>query len=85
MTYIESKAIYLAQLAARQQRINALCEVCEVKPAIQIHHKARRRGVRLTDQANFCGVCVECHNRIEANPKWAKTQGFLIKNMEVRL
>jgi hypothetical protein len=52
------------------------CQVCRVKDATEVHHKAGRVGDNLTNQNDFLAVCRGCHRKIEENPKWAKENGY---------
>lgn len=60
-----------------------LCEVCGEKVAEQCHHRKGRGNRRTTgelsllnDKTLFLGVCRDCHERIERNPKWAIQMGY---------
>jgi hypothetical protein len=52
------------------------CEVCRAAPAGHIHHKAGRLGRWLNDTSEWLAVCLACHDRIHANPAWARANGF---------
>lgn len=56
------------------------CEVCEVLPATDIHHKLPLgRGGKLNDVSIFLAVCRVCHDKIHHNPLWAEEQGYLLR------
>lgn len=70
---------------------NKICPV-ENKPAIEIHHKMGKEGFAdvwarqnniplLIDVRFFLAVSRDGHNKIEANPKWAKENGYSIKRV----
>lgn len=56
---------------------NPYCEVCGCL-ASQIHHKARR-GKNLNNEETWMSICDPCHKRVEANGKWARECGYLIR------
>lgn len=65
-----------------KQRIEYLqshpvCEVCNSKPATQIHHR-HRRGIYTNSVEFFLAVCFECHEKIETNGKWARANGYIL-------
>jgi hypothetical protein len=49
--------------------------------ADQIHHKASRIGVKLSDSSDFLAVCGVCHRFIEDNPTEALKMGFSKKRL----
>lgn len=57
-------------------------KVCSVCPpgsyswASDVHHKFKR-GKYFLDTSTWIAVCRSCHEKIHANPKWAREQGFL--------
>lgn len=51
----------------------------EVPPlSVEIHHRNKARGERLTDERWTMCVSREAHERIEANKDWARDQGYLL-------
>ena len=55
------------------------CEVCEEKPATDIHHRhSRGLGGAFVDLSNFVGVCRSCHRMIHEQPSKARENGWLI-------
>jgi hypothetical protein len=60
---------------------------CQVKGckglATEVHHKKGRIGKLLTDTNYFLGVCRECHNKIELEPKWAKENGYSLNRLDI--
>lgn len=38
-----------------------ICEICQIAPAIEIHHKKGRIGDNLFQ--HFCAICRDCHNK----------------------
>jgi hypothetical protein len=57
------------------------CKEC-TKPSAEIHHMAGRIGDLLTDSNHFLAVCWRHHKQIEANPKWAKQEGYSISRLK---
>lgn len=55
------------------------CQVCEINPSDQIHHRKGRWGERLNDSQFFLSVCQRCHTKIHSDPAWAYSHGFLLK------
>ena len=53
------------------------CTVCKLSPATDIHHTRGRFHDRLTDFYHCIGVCRPCHQKIHANPTWAREKGYL--------
>ena len=60
---------------------------CQVKGckglATEVHHKKGRIGKLLTDISYFLGVCRECHNKIELEPKWGKENGYSLNRLDI--
>jgi hypothetical protein len=53
------------------------CQMCEnVRPS-DVHHSAGRIGALLNDETKWFALCRGCHDRIHANPKEARTKGWL--------
>lgn len=63
---------------------NPYCEAripgCTIQ-ASEVHHKAGKIGAKLTDVSNFLAVCRSCHDKIEANPDFAKEEGFSLSRL----
>lgn len=58
-------------------KIFPVCEVLNCgNKATEIHHKAGRSGMLLTDANHFLAVCEACHKYIELNPLWSKEHGY---------
>lgn len=55
------------------------CQVCEMIPSDQIHHRRGRWGERLNESEFFLAVCQPCHVKIHNDPAWAYSHGFLLK------
>lgn len=55
-----------------------ICECCDAAPSDQIHHKAGRTNRRLILVEFFLATCDPCHKEIEANPVWAKENGYSV-------
>lgn len=54
----------------------AMIEGC-TKVTQHVHHmKGRNNEADLLDEKYWLAVCFNCHNLIEANPEWAKQNGF---------
>lgn len=45
--------------------------------ATEVHHRNKRRGSDLLDQAEWLAVSREAHERIEGNKTWARAKGYL--------
>lgn len=63
-------------------------EICQAKIpgcsglSTEIHHRAGREGDRLNDVKLFLAVCRSCHDFIERNPAWAKSQGLSVSRLD---
>lgn len=53
------------------------CEVCHTRPTRDVHHRHGRLGSNLLDETTWSAVCRQCHDRVHANPKWAREHGLL--------
>lgn len=65
-------------------KANPLCAAMEVectRKATTIHHRKGRIGNLLTDTKYFLPVCMNCHNKIEVNPVWAKSKGYSLSRL----
>lgn len=51
------------------------CEVCNTAKAVEIHHKARRKGLNLF--RFFLAVCPSCHDWIHSNSQEAKRKNLI--------
>ena len=56
---------------------------CEVPMCLNystsIHHrKGRTPHELMTDERFLMAICLRCHDKIHANPKWARTEGLLL-------
>ena len=70
-------------------RANNMCEICHIKPAIQVHHKnyARIFHEKLTDLIALCGIChQDQHNLLtdeyierKVQELWEKENGKIEK------
>ena len=58
-------------------RLHPACEICGVRAATDIHHKAGR-GPNLNKTETWMALCREDHRRCHDNPRWAREQGYLI-------
>lgn len=54
---------------------NPQCARCG-RPAIEIHHRAGRVGLRLLDESTWMAVCRDCHVRITEHPAEAIAEGW---------
>lgn len=54
------------------------CDICKVKPVSHVHHIDGREGMLLLDPTKWMALCFHCHQKIHADPKWAREQGYLI-------
>jgi hypothetical protein len=71
----EKMKVYVA-LRLRFLREHPRCEVCEAK-ARDVHHKMGR-GIYLLVTAWWMAVCRKCHDKIEANKRWARELGYIL-------
>lgn len=59
--------------------------ICEVRgcnnKAVEIHHKMGKIGKLIYNILYFLGVCRKCHKKIEANPQWAKQEGYSVSRL----
>lgn len=55
-------------------------KICPItgRPATEIHHTNGRENERLTDKKYWLAVTREGHEKIHANPVWAREMGYLI-------
>lgn len=55
-------------------------KICPItgRPATEIHHINGRENDRLIDKKYWLAVTREGHQKIHANPKWARENGYLI-------
>jgi hypothetical protein len=68
--YSTKRKAYLAK--------NAICECCYVRPAQDIHHRAKRTGGNYLNEETWMGVCRHCHEWIHNHATIARAQGYLI-------
>lgn len=52
---------------------------CKRKASDHPHH-IRKRGIFLSDKQWFLATCIQCHDFIENNKKWAVKNGYLIRD-----
>ncbi len=66
------------KLRAEFLKAHPVCQVigCN-QPSTDLHHKARR-GRFFLRVDTFFATCHPHHDQIEANPEWAKSQGYLL-------
>ena len=50
----------------------------QIPRATEIHHRNRRNGVRLTDERWWMAAANMNHRLVEANPAWAREEGYLL-------
>lgn len=63
-----------------------VCQICaslvgEDGPAYrseEVHHRNGRIGVALLDEEKWLAVCRDHHRKIHAEPKWARSRGWLL-------
>jgi len=78
--------VSLALLDLNEQHVINACglavdlygKVFRVPSSQDIHHKAGRAGTNFLDRNTWLAVCRENHERIHANPSWARSLGFLV-------
>lgn len=56
---------------------NNICQVCNESEPTQVHH-TKGRGKFLMDTESWLAVCFFCHEKIHAQPKWARENNYLI-------
>lgn len=74
----QAKLNRLYAVAARRfKEDHPVCQVdgCPL-PTTDVHHKCGRVGANLLDQRTWLAVCRGHHLQIEANPEWAKKNGY---------
>lgn len=71
----EYAKLRIAYLEANPQCQAKISEDCQARSG-EIHHKRGRVGNNLIDVSNFVAVCRDCHNKLERNPRWAKSLGL---------
>lgn len=55
-------------------------KICPItgRPATEIHHTNGREYSRLIDESFWLAVTREGHNKIHANPQWARDNNYLV-------
>ncbi len=53
------------------------CENDCGRPPEQLHHRRGRNAGLLIDARYFCALCNVCHDRVHAEPSWARANGLL--------
>lgn len=72
--FAKAKREYLKEHPFCQAGINGCTKI-----AIDVHHMAGKASEELLlDKTLFLAVCRPCHTAIEANPAWAKQNGFSV-------
>lgn len=78
--YRQAKVELLAEVAQRQG-VDVTCVHCEVPGCTRgwddYHHTHGRHGTDLYDKTRLRLVCRRCHDKIHADPAWARSIGFL--------
>lgn len=59
-------------------KVGKMCAVYPDKKAVDCHHIRGREGAMLLEQKFWLPVSREGHRKIENNPEWARSQGFII-------
>ena len=57
-----------------------ICEWCQAKPSLDLHHKMPR-AYHLLDVSVYSALCRECHNRCEIDHQAAREAGFKIDHL----
>ncbi len=74
----KTKALNAKYLKARLKFLDGkICPITK-SPATEIHHTNGREYERLIDKDYWLAVTREGHNKIHANPQWARDNGYLI-------
>ncbi len=71
------KVAYIVGLANGQDYEEPVCERCEKKPGIELHHKRGREGQNLVNPSGFALLCTSCHVWVHAHSDLAREQGWL--------
>ena len=70
---------YVRQKVATVDFVSAHCLRAGGAPAAtEIHHRAKRRGALLLEEAFWLQVCAANHELIEQHKSWARENGFLL-------
>ena len=76
-------AIYPQRRREVYARGNGMCEYCELRPIMAVHHIAGRGGSDPHRLDNLVGLCASvgrvqgCHERAHGNPEWAVSVGLM--------
>jgi len=54
-----------------------VCAGCHTAASTEIHHHRGRLGVLKLDERFWVPICRKCHDRVGAEPEWARKQGLL--------
>ena len=57
------------------------CEVCGAR-SVHLHHRKRRSQGGPDTADNLLAVCLDCHERIHANPADSYASGLLIRGAD---
>ncbi len=76
----KEKMVRYRVLREEYLKAHPVCEVCNSRPATEIHHKKKRHGENLFN--HFLAVDRECHRQIEENPQWAYKKGYSIPHLK---
>lgn len=64
-------------LRKEYMRQNPVCEVCHIKPATDLHHRAKR-GANYLKVETWMSACRVCHDHIHRYPGEARRKGYLV-------
>ena len=76
-------AVYPERRRQVYARGNGMCEHCELRPIMAVHHIAGRGGPDPHRLDNLVGLCATvgevegCHERAHAHPEWARSVGLM--------
>jgi hypothetical protein len=76
---IDSSDLYVWQRGEEtiSRNVWAMLDFSGAKRSCDIHHTAKRTGPNYLDTSTWLAVSREAHERIHANPSWAREMGFL--------
>ena len=54
-----------------------ICQICESRPATEIHHKESRYSDTYLNEETWLATCAQCHQDTHRNPALAKELGYI--------
>lgn len=74
--YMDMRELFLKEHPICQCKIRGMGHIRCGQMTTEVHHVARR-GKNFLNMTTWLATCFGCHTDIEANPSWAKSQGYL--------